>query len=479
MLVSFNERYLMIILSEGVRAYTFPDFCPMETTQVFSDFEGLAKFSSKKFFVFDEKDEQANRNLKIFFFDFLKFFNRSCNFEIGMNPDGRFVFTIGEDNTLNKWCTIRWSVVKKVSLPSRGACLIISKERKSVLVGMENGQISEVSIDDLSILRTVKEHRGSVTRIIETQSKELISCSQDGCVRFVFAKKKPLRVSKKGIASMAVLEDGRVACVCDDKVRVISIASDVKPIHSSVDSSEASIKAALINEDSKRLLSDEKCREMIDSFSKSLESIRSSSSALKPQLIDLLRHYLCQLEDRLKPQPSGFTGLSLSLCSSLATIRRSHLVLGCPENRVRTITKDCSIDLSACTPDSSTSKAKIHLFDRKLLVFGSIDKSKSVTDSFKIKEVRRGNWIFKMSPEISLPESQISGSAEVELANGTLHCYIIDGQPLAKDDFQSTLLVDGIVKKVIAVGFNGVVVTSEGKTYAIDFKRNKIESLGF
>mgnify|MGYP003588984367 CR=1 FL=1 len=72
-------------------------------------------------------------------------------------------------------------------------------------------------------------------------------------------------------------------------------------------------------------------------------------------------------------------------------------------------------------------------------------------------------------------QTSISGPAGVNFLNGYLDCYTSEGHLTDRLGFQTTLAVDGVIKKVVSVGNDGVAVTSDRTSYFLNLQTNTIE----
>ena len=442
------ERNMIFVASEkGLFQYSLPKFNLVKVHDPTSYGLCLAYLKSKNRILFKNNSNLLSLNLETF--TVTRFENEHDDniYSIVSTLDEKYFFTTGWDKTLKKWSTDSWSVVKSVDLKSEGRSLFLKADSNSIVLGMFNGSISEFSIDDLSLIRTVKVHKNGVTEIIQLSSGDILTCSLDGSVCLPFRENLPMKVSNSKINSIVELSDKTVACSCDDGLRIIS-----SPIRC-----------------------DRSLLEKIDSISSSLDSIRKSSSSQKPQLISLLQHHLTQLLTPVKHQPEKFTGLALSLLPDLKSIQRNHLYDGLAEKRRKIVTQNYSLEMMSLNSVIPESQAILTLFDRKLKLLGKISDANNPMSCFKIDKVRRSKWVFSMDDQTVVKPNHIYGPATVHFLNGHLNCYMLEGDLINKSGFQSTLRMNEIVKRVIALGNDGVIVTSDRKIYTLNFDTNKID----
>ena len=186
------------------------------------------------------------------------------------------MFTTGQDDTLKKWSTDPWSVVRSVELESEGRSLLITAESNSILLGTLFGFICEFSIDHLSLIRRVIAHYNLILKIIQLSSGDVLTCSLDGSVCLPFRDNTPIKVSDGSINSITELSDKTIACCCDDGLRIIPSPAKNPPLVE-----KAKVTSSTLDPISYTL----------DSLSSSIDSIRASTSDKKSQLVSLLQHH--------------------------------------------------------------------------------------------------------------------------------------------------------------------------------------------
>ena len=115
------------------------------------------------------------------------------------------------------------------------------------------------------------------------------------------------------------------------------------------------------------------------------------------------------------------------------------------------------------------------LFDRRLKLLGTVTDEDDPLSCFIVNEVRKDNWIFKMDQVFVLENTHFYKLATAHFNNGYLNCYILEGEPHVRSGFQATLKVDGAVKPVTAIGIDGMVFTSDGQTFKLNFRNDTIK----
>lgn len=448
LLVTRDKKFLFLSTSRGLKQYSLSNMNLIKVHHPSSNGYCLHLFASMNKIVFNNDNSLLSFDLSTSAVaEFQKQHTDIIN-SITSTSDEKFFFTTGSDKSLIKWSTSTSSVVKWIGMNSSAFSSFFCKNSNSVFVGMKNGLLSEFSTEDLSLIRNIALHNSWIRKIISLSFGNLMSCSNDGYVKFPFISKQPIKVSENFIYSITELSDKTIACCCDDGLKILNIYDD--------------------------LLSSR-----FDSISLSLESVRKSSSPKEPQLISLLQHHLFQLTTPILPQQKKLTGLLISLLPDLKWIQKSHVFEETSEGRKRIFTQKYFLEMVNSKSTLSDFEARLILFDRKLKYLGTVTNENDPLSNFKIKQITKSNWIFKIKGEKALDLNHLYGETTVDFTNGYLNCYVIEGDPLIKSDFQATLKVDGYVKAVISIGSNGVVVTSDLKIYLLNIKSNRIENMTY
>ena len=452
-LMTTDERYFFITTSRGIKHYSLLSYNLVKVHEPTSNGFCLTYLKSKWRTVFNDNSRliclYMNTSIVI------DFKNGHSNFirSIASTSDEEFVFSTGLDKTLKQWSTNSWEPIKSANLKSEGTSLFVKEDLETILVGMTNGSLSEYSLHNLLLVRTIPVHKDLISKIIRLSSGIIMTCSRDGTVCFPFRDNVPIKVSDRPIYSITELSDKRIACCGGDGVRFFSPSIQDLPLVEN----PGWIAPTL------------------DSISSSLDSIRKSTSCQKSQLISLLQHHLIQLTTSVKPQPVKFTGLIISLLPDLKFIQRSHCYEGLSEGRKKILTQKYILEMISSKSVIPDSEAILTLFDRKIKVQGKITNVCDPSVDFRVRKMLRGNWIFSIDQEFVLDDSLMNRPATAHFSNGHLNFLINEGNPLTRSGFQATLNVDGINKSVSAIGNDGVVVTTDRKVYLLNFKRNKIE----
>ena len=442
--VTPDEKNIFVMACEGVYHFSLPDFALMKVHRHPLNGLCLGYLKSQKRILFRGDSDLLALDLEASTVTKVKDFHEGNISSIASTSDEEFVFSTGLDKTLKQLSTGTWSELKSVGIESYGRSILLNEETGTILVGMYNGSLAEYSLNGLSLIRTVKAHKSIITRIFQLSSGDVLTCSKDGSVCQPFRDNVSIKVSDSYIFSITELSDKTVAFCCEDGVTIIP------PL----------------------LLQDPSLLSRIDSISSSLDSIRKSSSDQKNQLVSLLQHHLSQLLIPAKHQPEKFTGLTLSLLPDLKSIQRSYCYEGLPEGRKKILSQNYTLEVISLKSIIPESEAIVTFFDRKLRLLGKISDPKNPLDSFKIKQMRRGKWVFIMNDQ-----TDISGPARVNFTNGYLDCFTFDGCLTDRSGFQATLAVDGVIKEVVSIGNDGMVVTSDRRGYFLNLERNTIEDL--
>lgn len=440
-----DEKMVFIMSCNGLKQFSFPDMRLVKVIEHTSDFYVLDVVKSLNCVIFSHYQTLYRIDLDTFSLSELPDEHELDIISICFTPDEKTFFTTGKDTYLKKWETSSWTEVQSLEIQKIGNFGLVSRDSESLFVGFENGSLSQYSSKDLSHIRSIPLHIDSIEMIICLKSGELMTCSSDGYLKFPFTEKEPINLSDS-VHLATQLSNGSIACSCENGIRIL---------------------APLPPEDPLDL--------WIDSISSSLKSIRSSSpSSKKSQLISLLRHHVSQLLDAFQPHVSDFTGLAVSLLPNFKSIQRSHVFKNTAEGKRKILTQNYSLQTLRLNPVAENCEALLILFDRKVKYFGRVVKPSDPLVGFKVKELRRGKWVFSLDEEIGLGSSSINSLATVRFRNGFLHCYTSEGILFAHPEFKATLNMNGAEKKVSAIGNDGMIVTSDSKIYWINFQTNTV-----
>ena len=441
-----DESFIFVLSNRGMKQYSFPTFSLIKVHEPISVGPCLVYLKNSNMTV--TSDNFKLICLEMNTFTVIEFEEEHEDFisSIGSTSGEEFIFSTSLDKSLKKWSMDSLSAVETVDMESPAMSLLVREETGIILLGMANGSLAEYSIEDLLYIRTIAVHKNVITKITQLSNGDVMTSSVDGSVCLPFKNKVQVKVSDYPIYSFTELSDKTIACCFDGGLRIIFPPVQEDPLD-----------------------------ETIDSISYSLESIRNSTSSQKSQLISLLQHHLVQLITPIQHQPEKFTGLALSLLPDLKFIQRSYFYEGESQGRKRILTHKYILEMVSSKSVIPETQTTLTLFDRKLKLLGKTINLDNPMTSLKIEKIQRGNWIFCMDDQTLVNPSHISGSATVHFLNGYLNCFIQEGDLINKSGFQNTLKVNGIVKKVGAVGNDGMVVTSDRKIYTLNFDANTID----
>lgn len=447
-LVSPDEQFLFLATNSGLKQFSLLDLLYLRTHRPSSNVQCIAILNIKNRILFNDNERVICLDLyRVSLIDFIGH-KKGYIQSIASTNDETFFFTTGTDNTLKRWCTHPWRVINSIQLSYSGCSLFVNEEAKSILVGMGDGKIAAYSIHDLCHLNTISLHNNSVTKIIRLRFGNLVTCSHDGDIKFPYSSKKSIDASKNWIYSIAQLNNNSLACACQDGLKIVQLPSFKND-----------------------------CDDIIDSIKSNMFSISISAAPRKPQLISLLQHHLSQLISKTSFDPIGFSGRVVSFLPDFNSLERSNFVNGNLEGRKKTFTKFYSHSLNIIKFKSVFSDDLLFHFQRKLRLLGTATNNEDPLNGFKIKQVRKGKWIFTMDQETILDKNDIFGPASAVFSNGSLKCYISDGELVMKKDFQIKLEVNGEVMDVHSVGNDDLVITSQQKLFKLNFKTYRIENL--
>ena len=444
-----DEKFIFVATSDGIKQFSLPDVSLINTHLIDSKVFSLCLLEKFNQLIIGSMREFRRMDLSTFFvnkfelekdFDVTKVSSLSSQF---------YFFTTGSDNVIRKWSSGSWKIVKKLKMEYTVGALLPCEERGTLIVGFEDGNVSEYSLEDLVLQNSVSLHKSWVGEIICLLNKELVSCSDDGFLMFPFSSRQPIKVSDQPISSITNFDSNLLSCSCDDGIKIIEIA----PRSPDPPSSE------------------EPVIQTINAISSSLNSIRFSSSDKEPQVVSLLQHHLTQLLSKAKPQPKSFSGLAISLLPDLNNALRIHLHQGSPESKRKIFNKDYILEMASQT---STTEASLVLFERRIRISGKIENENHPLEGFKIKEFRKGKWVFVFDREIPLTKNDLKSAATVNFSNGWLKCYTIEGLIAATQDFKAKINISGVTKDVSSISYDGVVLTTDRKIFTLNFESNTI-----
>lgn len=446
LLITPDKKMIFISTTKGLKQYSLPGIILYKVHLPSSHSYCLHMLKNKNRILFNDKNKLFSLDLNTS--EVTKFQDQHSHFiyNIASTSDEKLFFTAGQEKVLKKWSSDTWNVMRSINIASDGRSLFVNQDSKSILVGMENGTISEFSIDFLSVIKTFSLFNTRIRKILRLSSGDTMACSDDGLIKFPFSKRSQIKVSESSIKSITQLSDLNIVCCCDDGLKVIDSVEDLSTLR-------------------------------IDSISSSLESIRRSSSPREPQLISLFQHHLSQLITQVQPQPKQFTGLSLSLLPDLKWIQRSHFFHENSVGRKKIFTQNYFLEMINSKSILHNSEASLTLFNRKLKLLGTLRNHSDPITDFKVKKVRKSKWIFTIEQDILFDKHHLFGLATVHFNNGYLKCYINEGDVLTQKDTQSILSINGVDREVIAIGTKGIIVTSDLNIFSLNLDTNHIEHI--
>ena len=472
-LVVPDRNVIFITTEKGLHQYSLPEFNLVKVHEPTSDVYFLAYLKSKNRVLSNNFSNLLSLNLDDSTVTTFEDLHTSYITSIVSTSDEKYFFTTGGDNTLNKWSTDSWSVVKSICIGSIGRSLLVNEESGTVLVGGADGSLAEYSLNDLNLIRKEKVHTDWINRILKLSSGDVITCSDDGSVRLLFKDNVLMKVYNTLMYSIIELSDKTIACCCGDGLRIIASPVTYPSLveESDLNSSILDLIPSTLDSNSSIL---DPIPSTLDSISSSIHSIKTSTFDKKTQLISLLQHHLTQLLSPIQHQPEKFTGLALSLLPDLKSIQRNHLHDGSSEGHRKILTQNYSLEMMSSNSSATDAVATLTLFERKMKFFGRIANVENPTVDFKVLQMRKRKWVFTMDQEFVLDDCLMKRPATAHFSNGHLNCLVSEGDPLTRHGYQSTLKINTAVKEVISLGHDGVVVTSDQTVYRLNFDTNRI-----
>ena len=439
-----DERLFIITKTRGLVEFSLPGILYRKTHLLFSRIQCLKLLSCRETFLFNDKGKLMRFNL--INSSFREFSEKHDNYIscIESSRNEELIFTTGDGKVLKKWDFFSQISLKSVKLEFKGCSLLVNEFLKSGFVGLENGSLSEFSIEDLSMIRSVSVQKSTISKIYRLRSGELITLSLDGFLHFPFNEKESIKVSENKLRSIIQLSDDRLVCSCDDGVVILS--PPPKNIFF----------------------------EKLDSISSNLKSILNSSSTKESQLASLLHYHLWKLPASTKYKRPKSTSLSYIFIPDIGSFQRFHKFKDISQGRKRIFDKKCLLDFVESKSKALKFRALLILFDNKLKLVGSFSNETNPLADFRFEEIKKDNRIFVMDQNSLLENLDFSGFAIAYFSNGYLHCHITKGEITTKSGYLSTLKVDGKIKSVIEIASDNTLVTSDGQIFVFTFENKKI-----
>ena len=207
-----DERLLFVSSDKGLKQYSIPDLTLSVVYQPTSSSNCLVLLKKKNRVLFNDDDKLLGLCLKSFGITEYRDHHITFIFSVTSSSDEEYFFTSGNDNVIKKWSTDTWNVIKSVNIDSTGYTLFVNELSKTLLVGKKSGYLSEFTIKDLSLIRRIHLHDTWIRKIIRLKSGNLITCSDDGYLKFPFSEIQPIQVPVMCIDSITELSDNTVAC---------------------------------------------------------------------------------------------------------------------------------------------------------------------------------------------------------------------------------------------------------------------------
>lgn len=103
---------------------------------------------------------------------------------ISYSPNGRYIVTASDDNTIKIWNAYDYSLLKKINRPKAELSVIFTPDSKQLVAGGYDSLIKFIDLGTHEIVRTLKKHRGPVTTLcfLPTNENYLFSGGNDSMV---------------------------------------------------------------------------------------------------------------------------------------------------------------------------------------------------------------------------------------------------------------------------------------------------------
>lgn len=410
--------------------------------------------------------------------------HRGWIFDLAATDNEKYFFSVGEDATLKKWSASSWIAIDSAQLDSSGSSVMVWEEKSSVLVGTKKGTVSEFSFNDLKKLRSVELHRDWVRRFLQVSPDLMVSCSFDGCLAFPFTDFAPIKVSTQFVEDLTMIEPNRLACSCSSEgIKIFDLKiSELQKVESACQppaDKSASLSDEFLNQSQKKTNSHTRFSEskdsgnedlLMQSLQSSISTIRSFKSNRLPKYLETVKEHLNLLLDIAEKNRTDSNRHRLSLLPCEVGFQRAHLFGPRPHNIVKEISREYTLERAVNRDGRTSSEAILTLFERKIKLFGKLEPGKSWRESFEIKSLRRGSWVWELPEGQILTEKKLEALGVMKFKNGWVRASISDGEIVAKPDRKGEICVRGETFEIKAVGVGELVMTKNKKVFHLDLK---------
>lgn len=185
LLITPDEKMLFVATSSGLKQFSLPDITLLKVHEPQSKGYRLCLLKASNKIIFLDARDLLSIDLNSH--EVTEFEESLSNsiLAICSTSDEKFIFSSGFDENLTKWSSNSRKVVKSVNLESEGRSLFLKEDSNSLLIGMKNGTLSELLIENLLLIRRVSLHDDWITKIIRLSSGDLITCSGGGFIKFL------------------------------------------------------------------------------------------------------------------------------------------------------------------------------------------------------------------------------------------------------------------------------------------------------
>ena len=210
--------------NQGLKQYSLPDLSFLNVIESTSNGYGLEMIKKMNRIIFSDNKHLFVFNFRTFEVIKLEKIPTDFIFSIVSTLDEKYFFTAELDLRLKKWSTDTWDIEKSVSLSSAAYTLFVKENSKTLYVGLDGGYLSEFTIKDLSLLRNIHLHNKWIRKIIRLKSGDVMTCSEDGHIKFPFSEIQPIKTSGNNLNSIIELSDKTIACCYSDSVHILTIS---------------------------------------------------------------------------------------------------------------------------------------------------------------------------------------------------------------------------------------------------------------
>lgn len=350
------------------------------------------------------------------------------------DEEDEYLFVADKGKRLVKFCIKDSKVVGQVDLESVPTALSCSRSGQLLFVGFEDGSFAELATKDLSVIFCEKVHDAEITSVRVPFRGAIVTSSKDGKLNFPQSINLPIKASIEPISTCQIIGESSVAAVCGTEgIRIFSLPRFPKP---------------------RPFGSFEEADEIMNDLLESIDAIQEKEGPRLPLYHELLQTTLFRLTKThgykffqgtmIDYKPIGPYS---TFVSSSNQIQISNGNENPNQEKIRLLTNDYSLEKRSCPSDPKYCIAVLQDFKKKIEYEGLLPiLSSSPLKDIKVSVLKSGNFVWKLETEVDLSKmnsEKIEEPATMKFKNGTLCCFILDGEIDTSGKHQIILTVDG------------------------------------